>query len=257
MRVLDANSITPLYEQLQIALREMIDTQLICSGGRLPSEAEICERYGVSRITVRRAIDEMVDAGLLERRRGKGTFVAQNGRKHVLTPVDDAIGGFTEAHKGQKTQTIVISKKEYNVNRFECDILQLEEGEKVLVITRLMKVDGITWMIDRATYPSSLFPGFFELVDDNVSTYKILREKYGAVMVRAHKEFSLAYADSEQGKLLDCPTGSPLFKMFKVVYDNKGKPVHMSSTYFLADSVAFTIDSEIGKAPMRQAEYLV
>lgn len=249
MRVLDANSATPLYEQLKITLREMIDTQLIRAGERLPSEAELCERYGVSRITVRRAIDEMVESGILERHRGKGTFVSSKGRRYVLMPVDDVIGGFTDSHKGEEKRTQVLSKKEYPANGLECEILKLDKNEKVLVLTRLMKVDGQPWLIDRTTYSASRFAGLLDCVQDDVSTYKILREKYGVQMTRSHKEFSLAYADSQQSDLFKCPIGTPLFKMFKVVYDRQGTPVHMSTVYFLADSVAFAVDSEIGKAP--------
>ena len=255
MRTLDANTAVPLYEQLKIALKEMIDTELMRSGERLPSEAELCERYAVSRITVRRAVDEMVEAGLLERHRGKGTFVAQKGRKHILTPVNDVIGGFTDGYKGKKTDTHIVSKKEYPVNSFECEILGLKEPDRVFVLTRLMKVNDQPWMIDRATYPANRFPDFFKLVNEGVSTYKVLREEYDVVMHRTHKEFSLTYADQEQARLLGCASGAPLFKMFKVVYDDAGKPVHMSNTYFMADSVAFTIDSEIGKAPKLQSEY--
>lgn len=245
MHTLDANNAVPLYEQLKAALREMIDTQLMRSGERLPSEAELCQRYGVSRITVRRAVDEMVEAGLLERRRGKGTFVVPNARKRVLMPVDDVIGGFSDGNIGKNIKTIIISKKEYIVNRFECEVLGLNESEHVLVLTRLMTVDGMPWMIDRATYPASRYPGFFEQVDDDKSTYGILRKQYGIVMTRAHKEFSLAYANQEQGELLECPAGTPMFKMFKVVYDKNDRAVHMSSTYFLGENVVFTIDGKV------------
>lgn len=258
MYTLDANSAVPLYEQLRIALLEMIDTKLIHAGERLPSEDELCSRYNVSRITVRRAINELETSGVLERRRGKGTFVAAKGRRYVLMPVDDVIGGFTDAHTGAtEKSTEVISKEEFPANSFECEILKLdkEKKEKVLVLTRLMKVDGHPWMLDRTKYSQSRFNGFFDYIHDNVSTYKILRDKYQVEMTRSHKEFSLAYADSQQAKLFGCPVNSPLFKMFKVVYDRQGVPVHMSTVYFLADSVAFAIDSEIGKAPKTQSEY--
>ena len=76
MEQLDTNNAVPLYEQLRVALRERLDSGVLDPGERLPSEAELCRKYGVSRITVRRAVDELVEEGILERRQGKGTFVA-------------------------------------------------------------------------------------------------------------------------------------------------------------------------------------
>ena len=80
MEQLDTNNAVPLYEQLRVALRERLDSGVLDPGERLPSETELCQKYGVSRITVRRAVDELVEEGILERRQGKGTFVAPKRR---------------------------------------------------------------------------------------------------------------------------------------------------------------------------------
>ena len=84
MKPLDNNNAVPLYEQMMMMLRERLDNHVLDAGEKLPSEAELCKSYGVSRITVRRAIDELVEEGYLEKKQGKGTFVTQ---KRAAVPV--------------------------------------------------------------------------------------------------------------------------------------------------------------------------
>ncbi len=84
MKPLDNNNAVPLYEQMMMMLRERLDNHVLDAGEKLPSEAELCKSYGVSRITVRRAIDELVEEGYLEKKQGKGTFVTQ---KRAAIPV--------------------------------------------------------------------------------------------------------------------------------------------------------------------------
>lgn len=244
MPKLDTNSAVPLYEQLKIALRERLDNHLIEPGERLPSEAELCNDYGISRITVRRAVDELVEEGYLERRQGKGTFVAQKRTEVTVMSVGQHVAeGFYYRYKERK-KSVVVSKKEYVANRQERELLRLDEGDKVLVLTRQMLLDGNPWMIDRATYSAKRFPGFFEKVDNDTSTYELLEHEYGVMMRTARREISLVYATSEQGKLLDCSPGTPLFKTFKAVYDDKGEPVHISSTFTKAESVVLTVEND-------------
>ena len=96
MKPLDNNNAVPLYEQMMMMLRERLDNHVLDAGEKLPSEAELCKSYGVSRITVRRAIDELVEEGYLEKKQGKGTFVTQ---KRAAVPVmsisENATVGFS------------------------------------------------------------------------------------------------------------------------------------------------------------------
>ena len=117
------------------------------------------------------------------------------------------------------------------------------ESDEVLVLTRLMILDDKPWMIDRATYSAKRYPGFLEQIEDGVSTYNVMREQYGVRMRRAYREITLAYATNEQAKMLGCAPSAPLFKTFKVVYDEQGLPVHMSSTYTQADNVVLTVEN--------------
>ncbi|MDO4356573.1 MAG: GntR family transcriptional regulator [Clostridia bacterium] len=244
MGMLDANNAVPLYEQLKLELHHRIDDRMLQPGDRLPSEAELCQEFGISRITVRRAIEELVEEGCLERRHGKGTFVAQRPTELYIKPIDDVdVVGFSGENPDWIKRTVIISKQEYQPGRQERELLQLSEADRALEFYRQMWINGKPWMLDRSVYAAKRFPGFFDRVQDDVSTYRILREAYGVDMVRSHKEISLTYATGEQSGLLECAPGAPLFRMDKVVYDGQNAPVHISSSYLKADGVIFTIDN--------------
>ena len=112
---LDKESAVPLYEQLKLSLSKKIEEHVLQEGERLPSEAELCAEFDVSRITVRRAVDELVEEGVLERRQGKGTFVASSRMSVQMMPMNEVVQGFYTRDTGRK-QTHVISKKEYVAN---------------------------------------------------------------------------------------------------------------------------------------------
>ena len=221
-----------------------MDEQVWQEGQRLPSEAELCADYDVSRITVRRAVDELVEEGVLERRQGKGTFVASSRMSVQMMPMNVIMQGFYILDTERK-QTNVITKREYEANRHEREVLRLQEGDSVYVFTRQMMLDGKVCMLDRSTFPAGRYPGLFERVTDNMSTYRLLVEEYGVVMHCVHKEIYHTYASVEQAKWLDCAVGTPLFRIYKVVYDPQGVPIHMSSSYMKADSIVFVTDNEL------------
>ena len=244
MPLLDTNSAVPLFEQLKLALRERLDNGVLPPGARLPSEAELCEKYNVSRITVRRAVDDLVEDGYLERHQGKGTFVAAKRTPISVMSLSRRTSEGFQLRYQERKRSIIISKKEYPANRFEQEWLHLTPQDNVLVLTRQMQLDGEPWMIDRATYSAKRFPGFFERIEDNTSTYALIEKDYGVIMNRAHREISLTYATNEQAKLLACSAGTPLFKTFKAVYDVQGEPVHLSSTFTQAENVVLTVEND-------------
>lgn len=241
---LEKSSAVPLYEQLKLSLRKKVEERIWQEGERLPSEAELCADYGVSRITVRRAVDELVEEGVLERRQGKGTFVASSRVSVQMMSMNEIVQGFYTRDTGRK-QTHVISKREYAANQHEREVLKLQEGDSVYVFTRQMMLDGEVCMLDRSTFPAGRFPGMFDRVTDNMSTYRLLEREYGVVMHCVHKEISHTYASADQAKWLGCAVGTPLFRMYKVVCDPQGVPIHMSSSYMKADSIIFVTDNEL------------
>lgn len=239
--MLVAESSVSLYEQLKLLIKNDILNNIYKPGERMPSETELGELYGVSRITVRRAIKELANEGLLICRQGKGTFVEHPKiRSQILD-----LGGFTEtALKPGSRTTRVLSKTIVEATEQIVNYLGLPKEVEVLQVRRLLLEDDSPISIDTAYFPKDLFPDIIYKISDNVSTFKIMKEEYGIVMKKAYKEFSVAISDIEQSKLLECPPGEPLFSINKVIYNPLGRAVHLSNFVALSSRITYAITVE-------------
>lgn len=239
--MLVAESSISLYEQLKLLIKKDIVDKVYKPGEKMPSETELGERYGVSRITVRRAVKELSNEGLLTCKQGKGTFV---NHPKIRSQILD-LGGFIETavSPGSRT-TRVLSKTIVEANEQIAGCLNIQAGTELLQVKRLLLEDDFPMVIDIAYFPLDIFPDIIYKISDNVSTFKIMREEYGIVMKKAYKEFSVEISNLEQSKLLDCPPGEPLFAISKVIYDADGRPVHLSNFYALSSRITYSITVE-------------
>lgn len=155
--MLDQNALTPLYEQLKNAIKEDIKAQIYRPGDRMPSEAEMEEKYQVSRITVRKAVKELCDEEILVRRQGKGTFVLNNG---VYSRID-RLAGFHDSlgEQGKKVEVKVLEKSIGKPKPSYARDLQMAPQDDIVYLKRIMYADDIPVMIDTCYIPMKRFPG--------------------------------------------------------------------------------------------------
>jgi len=252
--MLDANHATPLYEQLQICLRNDVLNGVYIAGDRMPTESELGEAYGVSRITVRRAMQELEQEGLLERKQGKGTFVRFRKTEEKM----DSISGFTEAlsGSGHRVSRVIHEKKIIPAEASIAEALQLPVGEDVILLKRTLYSDRESILCDECYYPLCRFPGLLEQLKEDVSTYYLIEKVYGIAQPRAHKRFDVETANAETSRYLGCPLGEPLFSIFKVTYDPDDRPVHISKTRVMASRVTYVLDVD-ERHPAQDAQLLI
>lgn len=238
--MLKANNSIPLYEQLQAIIRDNILSGMYAPGERMPSEPELGKSFGVSRITVRRAIEELEKGGLLERKQGRGTFVRYNKVRGTM----DSIMGFTDSLSGMglNPRRVIHSKYIVPADAGIASTLCILRGAPVVELKRTMCDDTKPILYDECYYPLERFPGMLEKLHEDVSTYQLIREEYGVLMTRAHKCFNVEIADEEICKYLNCKLGDPLFSIFKVAYDEEDVPVHISKSRVLADCATYVLD---------------
>lgn len=238
--MLEANNATPLYEQLQIAIKNDILGGVYTLGERMPSEAELGMHYSVSRITVRRAVQELESEGMLERKQGKGTFICHRKFQNKM----DSIMGFTDAlsRMGRKAGRVIHSKKIVPADDWLADVLQIEKGAPVLELKRTLYDESLPVLYDECYYPCDRFPGMLDKIQENVSTYQLMKEVYGVPLPRAHKRFNAAVADLETSERLHCSPGDPLFSIFKLTFDDDDRPVQISKSLVLASRATYVLD---------------
>jgi GntR family frlABCD operon transcriptional regulator len=239
MMQLNSNSLNPLYVQLKKMIQEDINTGKYQFGQQLHTETELCEMYGVSRITTRRAISDLVDEGVLYRQQGKGTFVTKHKIKNELI----SIGGFTEYseetgkhHKSRVLATIIV-KADYKQSLS----LRIAEGDPVLRIDRLLYVGEDPLMIETSYYSSARYPNFEAYLSESVSTYSVLKERYRTEPVTNEKSINVITAKKEESALLKLDVGASLFEIFKIAYDANGEPIHTSLLLMPTSHVTLTV----------------
>lgn len=237
------DSTTPmlLYERIKIGIKSYINENDLKVGDKIPTEIELEEIFEVSRITIRRAIKELVDEGVIEVIRGKGTFVkAQKKNIHLLN-----LKGFTEGLSSEENEV----RKKIIFNEVINEDSQIPESlsrryREFLKLVRVVKDSEGPLSVDYAYLPTDIYPGVETLITDNVSTFKLIRENYHVKFGRIEKEIEYVYPPQEIFEYLGISEISPVILVKKVIYDIQNIPIHYSRYFLSGDRVKFYVDAE-------------
>ena len=206
-------------------------------GDQLPTEDSLISRFGVSRITVRRAVQNLVRRGLVEIRRGKGTFVAAPKITQELTE----LSGFVEdMHAlGRKPTARVIAKEIVTADATVATQLALTRGEHVVRIRRVRLADGIPLSFDETYLPLELGQ---KIITHNLKAepiFSLLERKYDVPLIEAEYKLDAAPAEAEVAAALKVKQGSPIFRIERTSYSTGGRPVDYERLHYRGDLVRF------------------
>jgi GntR family transcriptional regulator len=210
----------PLYHQLETELRERILSGEWPPGTQIPTEQELGQRYGVSRITVRQAVRNLVDSGYLERGQGRGTFV----REPVLVAGERGLRSFSEEMRALALQpgARVLDARKAPADGVVAEHLGLEVGAPVHRLRRLRTGDGRPIGLQTAHLPVARFPGLDERIAGGGSLYEVLASTYGVELDHARETFAVERLPADVAELLDVAAGEPAFHVERVAYDAEG-----------------------------------
>lgn len=229
---LNSTSAEPLYRQLEELLKKEIDSGIWPSGSRLPTENELVMTYRVSRVTVRKALDALAQQGYLERRSGKGTFVAekkiQRGLSGVLSfsEMCQAVG----CVPGAKTIRISLEiPSEKDVEQ-----LKISEDSRIVILERIRTSDGVPVIIETCKFTEDFA---FLLGEDleSCSLYETIKRKKNLVFTKSVKTLDIVYATSQEARFLGITKGYPLLRIEGVVEDATGSFRHLSKQLCIGD----------------------
>lgn len=227
---IDKQSPIPMYYQIINQLREKIETGEYTVDSALPPERELVEAYDVSRMTIRQAILELVNEGILVRRRGIGTFVAPPKIEQALS----SLTSFTEdmAQRGMKAGSRIVSFKEIVPDPTLRKTLGLGAEETAYECVRLRLADEEPMALETTTLVASLCPGLRAEDVENQSLYKVLGERWNIELNYAMQALEPILAPPYEASLLHVAPGSPLLLMHRVTYDHSGRAFeHVKSLY--------------------------
>lgn len=235
---IDPLSKLPLYDQIEMNLCELIITGQLQRGQNLPSEYELAELYGVSRLTLRKALDELVRKNWLVRKRGIGTFVC-NPRTVSIAPVRMS---FTEEMRaiGRRPGSRLVHLDQAPADARVAGRLLIEEGEPVIVLTRVRTADDAPILLETSYLPARRFPGLQaepRLVDG--SLYALLAERYAVEVVNMDQTLKPVLLSQFEAQLLEAAPGSPAIASDIVAFSDEGQPVEYSWSVTSGDKCEF------------------
>lgn len=240
MKKVSKDNPIPLHYQIKEILQEMIENEVLKPGDSIPTERELCEVQGVSRMTVNKAIMSLVNEGLIYRQQGKGTFVsiAKVNREISL------LKGFTEQMEdnGVKSKTKLLSFKLIDATR-QCKVeLKMPEGEnKIIEIKRLRFGDEQPVAIETAWLPYCLFAGMTREMIEEKSLYGIFREKYGYYPYEAKQIIEPIMLNIYESKLLNQEKSALALTFRRTTYLESGTPIEYTKAIYRSDKYKYQI----------------
>jgi len=214
----------PIYEKIYNEILEQITTKVLVSGERIPSETELAAQYGVSRMTVRQALDQLRTRHVVVMRRGSGTFVADsNPRFRRLNRLQAFRGEF--GLEDANVHTEVKFQGQLDPPDTVIDRLALKPGQEAIRLLRVRYVDGTPAAIQDSWLPYGLAPQLarVSLIDD--SLYKSLTELCGIRLAWGDQEITASAATPEQAEWLKIDEGNALIATTRVVYQDSAVPI--------------------------------
>ena len=227
---------------VQAELQQRIDRGEFPAGARLPSENDLAAELDVSRATLREALRALELRGLLRRRQGSGTFVAEHPRMPNSLDVNF---GVTDAIRSAGMTAGIADGRHWTepASPGEATRLGLEPGQDVLVVERVRTAEGKPVVLSRDIFPSGLLEGREEAVAEMLrrSIYEVLERDLGVVIDHGVARFRPVRADRAVAGRLGVPRGELLLYLWQVDYAVDGSPVVSSHEFHLADAFDFTV----------------
>ena len=230
----------PKYYSLRETILERIANGMWMAGEAIPPEPELCREFGVSRITVRRAVGDLVHEGKLYTIQGKGTFVARPKLDERF--VQRAFGFYEDMeHQGHPLTTEILQQQVLPAPEIAATHLEISPGTRVHELVRLRSVQNEKVLVSTTYIPEALCAGLVHDDLTSVSLYRWLQTQYGLTVARAERNLEAVAAQQKEAKLLDIALYSPLLLLESVVYLPNGKPLEYSSTFHRGDRTRVSI----------------
>jgi GntR family transcriptional regulator len=230
----------PLYRQIEASLRDRIRNGVLRPGAQVSPEPELMAEYGVSRATVRQALSGLVSEGLLEIRRGLGTYVTARRFEHT-------IGGFysfsreIERH-GLQPGTKVLGLWKEPAGDLVAEALGLSPGTEVVALRRLRLAGPDPLVVETSHLPATRFPGLETVDFSQVRLYDTLMNRYGCRPTRARETFEPVLLTADEAALLDQRRGEPALQVERTAFDQDDVPIEFCRSTVRGDRYRYSVE---------------
>lgn len=231
--------VIPLYHQVKESLALQIASGRWRAGEELPSEADLCGFYGVSRGTLRRAISDLSQQGLVSSRQGRGTFVS---RPKFEGSILGSYRLFREKGVKHDPESIVRRCERRTIRDELREMFGLPADAEVYEVERVQFMDRVPMTIHTSVFPADLVPGL-ERVDLSQQTiYEILEEKFDLFFVGADETLEPATADEYVARALNIGVGTPLFSVERRSFMRGSRMAEYRHSYMRGDRYKYRVE---------------
>ncbi len=234
---IDPSNSLPLYAQIEGILASSIETGELPLGSRLPTEDSLIARFSVSRTTIRTTIQNLTRRGLVEVRRGKGTFVAQPKITQDLTKLT----GFVEDMQalGLKPTARLVEQLVMPATQAVAEQLGLAQDSSIVRIRRVRLADGSPVSFDETYLPHEIGQKIMGNDLEVEPIFALLEQKYDLKLVEADYRLEAVSADEVVAEALNVDPGSPIFLIERTSYCTGRRPIDYERLYYRGDQIRF------------------
>ena len=230
------DTVIPLYMQIAEDIKSKIERKELEANARIPTDLELSEAYGVSRITIRKALELLVEDEILVRRQRIGTFVSDKKVSRSL----NSFMGFSQSCElsGGRPGTKFLSAELVKAKTSDVKALRLSEEDKVIRIRRLRYCNDIPVILEENHFPKKF--AYLLAEDLNRSLHQILQE-HGIILDNGEKTIGVCYATKEEAEHLEIKEHDALIMSKDIAYDVDGEPVYNGKEIINADRYEYKI----------------
>lgn len=235
----EATSPVPLYHQIMLALERQIEDNVLKEGERLPSERELAERLGVSRMTIRQAVRALVLSGYCYRARGKGVFVRR--RRVVINT--ERFEGFTASMRrsGRNARTVGLGSSMADPPDWVREGLELDDDDQAVRLMRLRLLDDVPAIVETEWFPARRYRGLLD-EDTSQSLYGILESRYGTRIAYTSDLLMGHIPTDEEREMLRIPPGQPVIVRDRIGSLADGTPIEAVHSVYNGDQFEFRMN---------------
>ena len=238
---IDKASPVPYYYQLRQLLERAVTSGALAVGDQIPTEAALCEWYGVSRTVVRQTLSDLERQGLVTRIKGKGTFVATPKlSEHVAQSLTSLYEDLTS--RGERLETKVLRLEVQPVSPHVAEMLGLAESERLVLLERLRVVNGEPWVVTTAHMPYALCAPIVELDMSQRSLFQTYERELGFKLQRGHRIIESDLAGKQIAEHLEIEEGAPVLVFKGVTYLEDDRPIEYFVGIHRGDRSRFEVE---------------
>jgi GntR family transcriptional regulator len=227
----------PLYLRIEDELAGQIEEGALAPGARVPTERDLSRSFGVSRMTVRAALARLAQRGLIVRRQGSGTVVAEPKLRQDAS----RLRGFFESSIGQGVvpRTRLLERSEVAATRHLADLLGLPAGDPVYKVVRVRSARGVPVVLETSWLPARFVPGLIDLDLESASIYRLMERHGDARPVRATQTLEPIAVGAAEAAILGVAVGSPAMLVERTAWDARGRAVEHARDVYRGDRSRF------------------